>query len=393
MQPIEFIAYYYVSTVYYFLLLLLTWMTVVYYLGSNTQKLLHAETSPAQFATVMLTVAMSFFLGLRQLSRDFGDTIGYANHYNHITQYVPFNFKSEWLWENMQIFCKNVIGMNVHDFFVFVALIYFFGMLICCRILVRKNLWMAMLFFFTALQTYTFATNGIRNGMACSLVLVAIALLTEYRDDNAKKVLAAIIMLIALPIHRSSMLPSLAAFASLYIIKDTKWGIRFWILSIVISLVAGPLVTEFFASIGFDDRFTSYSQREASEELFSRTGFRWDFLLYSIFPVFMIWYLTRRRKFDDRGFNLLANTYLFCNAFWVMVIRASYSNRFAYLSWFLYPLLFVYPLLRMNLWKDQDRKTAIILFFYSGFTFFMFFIYYFGTTGFRGFDQYWWREY
>ena len=75
-----------------------------------------------------------------------------------------------------------------------------------------------------------------------------------------------------------------------------------------------------------------------------------------------------------------------------MVIRASFSNRFAYLSWFIYPLVMAYPLLRMNLWEDQDRKTSLILFAYSGFLFFMFFIYYFGTTGFKGFDLYWWRK-
>ncbi len=392
MQPIEFIAYYYYSTAFYCLFLLLTWMTVVYYLGSNSQKLLHAESSPSQFATFVLTLLMSFFLGLRQLSRDFGDTIGYYHHYEFITEYAPINFRTEWLWENMQIFCKTVLGMNIHDFFVLVALVFFFGMFICSLILTRKNLWMSMLFFFTALQTFTYGTNGIRNGMALSLILVAIALLAEYRNDKSKIALAAIIMLIALPIHRSSALPSVAAFLSLYVIKDTKWGIRFWLLSIVVSLVAGSAVTELFASLGFDDRLTSYSQNEATEELFSRAGFRWDFLLYSIFPVIMIWYVTRRRKFYDPGFNMLANTYMFCNAFWIMVIRASFSNRFAFLSWFMYPLLFTYPLLRMNLWKDQDRKTAIILFFYTGFTFFMFFVYYFGTTGFRGFDQYWWRE-
>ena len=58
-----------------------------------------------------------------------------------------------------------------------------------------------------------------------------------------------------------------------------------------------------------------------------------------------------------------------------MVIRSEQSNRFAYLSWFIYPLVIAYPLLRMNLWDDQDRKLAIILFLYSGFTFFMEFIY------------------
>ena len=390
MQAIEFIEFYYHSTVYYFLFLFLTWATVVYYIGSNGQKILHAESSPSQFAAFVLTLLMAFYLGLRQLARDFGDTIGYANHYRYITEYVTPNLRTEWLWENMQIFCKTVLGMNVHDFFLLVALVFFFGMFICSYIVARKNLWVIMLFFFTALQTYTYGTNGIRNGMALSMILVAVSLLAIH--GTKKKWLAAVIMLIAFCIHRSSILPSFSAFLTLYLVKDTKWGFRFWLASIAISLVAGPLVTQLFASLGFDERFSSYAQKEADEAVFSHSGFRWDFLLYSVFPVYMIWYVTRMRKFQDLGFTIIANTYLFCNAFWIMVIRSSFSNRFAYVSWFLYPIVIAYPLLRMNIWKDQDRKTAIILFFYSGFTFFMFFIYYFGTTGFRGFDQYWWRE-
>jgi hypothetical protein len=106
----------------------------------------------------------------------------------------------------------------------------------------------------------------------------------------------------------------------------------------------------------------------------------------------MIWYVTKYRRFSDPEYTAVANAYLLSNAFWIMVIRAAFSNRFAYLSWFIYPIVIAYPLLRMNVWKDQDRKTTIILFFYSAFTFFMFFIYYFGTTGFRGFDLYWWKD-
>jgi hypothetical protein len=191
------------------------------------------------------------------------------------------------------------------------------------------------------------------------------------------------------------MLPSAAAIASAFIIKDPKLAIRFWLISIAVSLVAGPVVTQFFAALGFDDRMDQYASGGQEQDSISglSAGFRWDFLFYSIWPVMMTWYLTMLRKFKDKTFNVIANTYILCNAFWIMVIRAAFSNRFAYLSWFLYPLVIAYPLFRMNIWKDQDRKTAIIFFLYSIFTFFMFFIYYFGTiSGFRGFNQYWWRN-
>ncbi len=386
MQPIEFIAYYYYSTAYYCLFLVICWLTTIYYVGSNTQKILHSEGSPSQLLAVFLTIVVSFFLGLRQLAGDFGDTIAYANNYYFINQYAPVSLKSEWLFHNLQFFSKTVLGLNVHEFFVLDCLIYFGCMLICSVILLRKNLWLAMLFFFTAFQTYSFATNGLRNGLACSMVLLAMALLATRK----KHFIAVVLMLMAFFIHRSSMLPTAMAVASLFFIKDTKLALRFWYASIVLSLFSGRLFEQFFASLGFDDRMSSYTANETGDVLYS--GFRWDFLLYSAFPVWMIWYVTQYRKFRSPEYSIFANTYLLCNAFWILVIRASFSNRFAYLSWFIYPIVIAYPLMRMNLWKSQDRRTAIIFFFYTGFTFFMFFVYYFGTTGFRGFDQYWWRR-
>lgn len=390
MEPIEFIAPYYYNTAYHFLFLVLCWTTIIYYIGSNGQKMLHSNGSPSQLAAVVLVVVLAFFVGLRQIHPDFGDTRGYSIHYKKITEYREFNIRFEWLWENIQYFCRTVLGMNIHEFFVFCALFYFGCMLVCCWILARKNLWVTILFFFVAFQTFSYAVNGIRNGFACSLILVIISMMAEKKGHLLSWLL---LMFIALSIHRSSMLPSAAALVSYYLIKDTKTGLRFWYASIAISLVAGPLVEQFFSMLGFDDRMSNYTSKgeEYNAQFFSRTGFRWDFLLYSAFPVLMVWYVTRYRRFTSKSYNLIANTYLFCNAFWIMVIRASFSNRFAYLSWFMYPIVIFYPLMRMNLWEDQDRKTAIIFFFYSGFTFFMFFVYYYGTTGFRGFDQYWWR--
>ena len=393
MEPLSIIDAWYYSTAYYILFLFLCWGTTLYYVGSSQQKILHAEGSPMQGAALVLAIALSFYLGLRPPSGSFGDMNMYIHSYvNVINSYVPIGFRSEWLWANLAAFCK-FSGFNVFEFFLIVEIGYIFGMFICSFLLMRKNLWIAVLFFFISFSCYSFGTNGIRNGLGCSLDLVAISL---FALGGAKRPVGVILMFLAMGIHRSTVLPSAAAFASVYFIKDTKTAIRFWIASIAISLVAGQMVENFFAAIGFDDRMDQYAstnQDERSMNQFSATGFRWDFLLYSSFGTIMIWYVTRYRKFTDKVYSIIAITYLLCNAFWIMVIRSAFSNRFAYLSWFLYPVVMAYPLLRMNLWKDQDRKTAIIFFLYSGFTLFMFFIFYFGTSnGFNGFDQYWWRQ-
>lgn len=391
MEPFEFIDPWYYSTFYYMVALVLSWMTVLYYLGSRGQKILYSEGSPMQGVACLLSFLVALFLGLRKLAQEFGDTRGYAAFYSSDLHYWPVDLRTEWLWYNIQVVCKH-IGMNVHEFFLFVAIVYVGGMLFCAVVLMRKNLWLSMVFFLTAFQFFTYGTNGIRNGFACSLELMALSLLS---GSTAKRMWGFLLMFAAMSVHRSTLIPTAGALATLYLVKDTKTALRFWLASIAISLVAGPVVEQLIVSLGLDGRMTGYSMSQNNENVmgyFSHTGFRWDFLLYSSVPVAMIWYTTRYRRFNNPEFTIFANSYLLANAFWIMVIRAAFSNRFAFLSWFMYPVVIAYPLLRMNLWKDQDRKTAIVVFLYTGFTFFMFFIYYFGTTGFRGFDQYWWRK-
>ena len=230
-----------------------------------------------------------------------------------------------------------------------------------------------MIFCLVSFSFYGYAINGLRNGLASSIMMLAIALIT---GNNWEKFLSVVLMLAAYSIHNSIILPILCLLVSCTLIKDTKFAIGFWIASIFLSLIMGNIICDVFSNLGFDDRASYFSDASESEyaEQFSSTGFRFDFLLYSAVPVLMVWYLTVKRSFKDFTYNIIANTYIFANAFWIMVIRATYSNRFAYLSWFLYPIVIAYPLLRMNLWKDQDRKAALILLAYAGFTFIMFLI-------------------
>ena len=395
MSSIDFIEPYFYSTYYYIFFLVICWATILYHVGSSSQKILHAKSSPMQGAAFILSVIITLFFGLRPVSGSFIDTIMYSINFDRITPiYRPISLHTEWLWTNNTVFCKRM-GFNVHEYFFIIAVGYIGGMFVFAWKQMRTNLWLMMLFFLIGFQSYNFGTNGIRNGMACSIELIAFAFLANADESKFSKYFSFFLMFLTLGIHRSTMLPSVAALASYYYIRDTKLAIRFWLLSIALSLVAGPLVEQFFVSLGFDDRMEQYSSVHMTEDMasyFSQTGFRWDFLTYSAAPVAMIWYVTRYRHFTDKAYSIFANTYLLCNAFWIMVIRSTFSNRFAYLSWFIYPIVIAYPLLRMNLWKDQDRRTALIFFLYSGFSFFMFFVYYFGSSGFRGFDIYWWKR-
>ena len=250
-----------------------------------------------------------------------------------------------------------------------------------------------MLFFLSAFSTFTFGTNGIRNGLACSAVTFVFAF--SANKNITQLGFVGIVLVLAFGVHRSISLPIAAFLAASYVIRSPQIAVYFWVASIGISLVAGGAITNFFMGLGFDDRMTSYvTSADQYSDLFASTGFRWDFLAYSAMPVLLTWYVSNkaeneRAKYGDtveemetnvtgagriadthsmKVFNILATTYILANSFWVMVIRASFSNRFAYLSWFLYPIVIAYAVIRLHIWKDQDRKAGLILVLHASFT-------------------------
>ena len=96
------------------------------------------------------------------------------------------------------------------------------------------------------------------------------------------------------------------------------------------------------------------------------TSFRWDFVAYSAMGVAIGAYFLIRRKFEDDYYKWIFNTYLICNAYWILIIRAPYSNRFAQISWFILPLVLIYPFMRERFWVNHERTLAVgILIFYA----------------------------
>lgn len=318
----------------------------------------------------ILGVIFVFWIGNRPISGAyFGDTLSYAIAYNQLEiKTVLISWSSEWVWSWFVLACKSV-GLGVNGFFTLVAAGYVFSVLWAVKKFMPSNPMIGMLFVWSSLMYFTFGVNGLRNGLACHIILLAIAFLLE-----TKYLYGILLCLVAFGIHRSTMLP-IMGIAAAFIIRDVKYAICFWLFSIPLSLVAGGAITSVFASLGFDDRMSGYTNIDNEMSQFSQSGFRWDFLLYSAMPVLMAWYVCIKRQVSDSWYNALCTVYCLCNAFWIIVIRSSFSNRFAYLSWFLYPIIIAYPLVNLAVWNDQDRKTGQILLAYCGFTVFMQLIY------------------
>ena len=176
----------------------------------------------------------------------------------------------------------------------------------------------------------------------------------------------------ALLFHKTLFLPILAYLAT-YFYNNPKFYFKGWLMCIPLSLVLGGVWISLFSSLGFaDDRLSGYLSSSSEEGTFSATGFRWDFLFYSSFGIISGYYYIFVKKISDRFYNHLYGIFTIANAFWVLVITANYSNRFAYLSWFMMAPIISYPMFRYKIWKDQYKTFGIILMLYYLFTYLMF---------------------
>ncbi len=321
----------------------------------------------------LFIVLLTLFLGLRPLSPIFADTMNYAQQYRLIQQGIILNQNaSEWLF-NYLIFLY-AQTTDAEWFFLTIEILYIVPMFVACRRLVEDRAYFLMLFCIGAFSFYTYAVNGLRQGVGCSITMLALTYIGKSKRDN---IIFGILAILALGFHKSVALPLAAAVYSLFY-KNPQRLFFFWIVSIGISLVAGGAVENIFSGLGFDDRVQNYLGDNAVLDegaVFSRTGFRWDFLLYSAMPILLGWYVVIKRELMDDYYYVLLTTYILSNAFWVMIIRAPFSNRFAYLSWFLYPIVLAYPLMQFPVFNQRhSQKAAMILIAHFGFTFLMWMI-------------------
>lgn len=370
----EYAIYYY--PVFLFIVFTFTIVQFLYLDARNTYSLLNKQKS--QIWMILFLFSFIWLVGLRPITSlgGFGDTINYAWNYSHMTisNRVPtWHDGGEWFFNWIMYRCSKT--MEVKYFFLIIEIIYIIPVYLACRRLIKQNSTILMLFCLGAYSFFSYSVNGIRNGAACSLIILAI---TYIQGNLVNKIVCFLLCISAYFIHHSTALPILAMWFT-YLFPRPKPMFYFWILSIFISYYFGDPISNYISSLGFDERMTSYitgAQMEETMEIFSHTGFRWDFLIYSAMPVMLGWYLLFKRRIKvDLNYTLLLGTYIYSNAFWLMVIRASYSNRFAYLSWFIYPLVLAYPLLKFPIWKKkQGLRTGLILLAHFGFTFFMWII-------------------
>ena len=316
---------------------------------------------------LILLFALILYLGMRPVDGIFGDTVNYNKAFTKYAHGGNIGNEADYGWHVFMKFMSQMV--SIHVFFTLCAFLYIYPLYRISKNLFSKYWYYAFLMFVVSFSFYTYAVNGIRNGVALSLFLWGLS----YRHN---KLIMAFFFLIATMFHKTALLP-IFAFLATYLYNDPKVYFKGWLACIPASLVLGNVFIVLFSSLGFgDDRLSGYLTSQADAGTFASSGFRWDFLFHSAFAVFAGWYFIYKKQFHDPLYNRLLNTYLICNGFWVLVIRANYTNRFAYLSWFMMALIIIYPFLKQRFFKNQHAMIGRVILFYFGFTYAMYYVYY-----------------
>jgi hypothetical protein len=350
---------YYTPIYFHFLLLV---VLVMFYQSTIVPMEASENLNRKNQIGIFLLIAVLAYMGLRPISFVFGDMGIYAREfkmfvYGKIPEYET-NILFEFIMYNF-----SQLG-SAEAFFFFCAMLYIIPLYYVSKSLFKDYWYYSFLILITSFSFWAFGTNGIRNGIATSLFLFALT-----RKNFTLQILIFVAIVF---IHKSSMLIILSFFLVKYI-KDPKLYFAFWSLAIPLSLALGGFWEAFFLGLGFGEeaKLDAYLGEfdQANEGVVLKTGFRWDFLLYSASGIFAAWYYTIKRGFKDEYYLQLVNMYLFLNGLWILVIRSNYSNRFAYLSWFMLGLIIIYPLLKNKLFDNQHAVVGRIIAIYFLFTY------------------------
>lgn len=219
---------------------------------------------------------------------------------------------------------------NERGFFVSCGLISVLLLIFTAKY-ISKKYW--ILFFIShaaSLYYWNYNVYGIRQGLASSIFLYAIFVKKWWWK--------LLLMIVALGIHFSIILPILGYICTVFVRRVYKSFYIVWILVIPISYFFGSKI-EYIISLFVPDKRAGYLTRHDMD----RQGFRLDMIAYSFVLIAISYYFIYIEKIKDKTYQRIVNLFIFTNTIFLFLIRVNHAHRFAYLSWFLASLVVFYP--------------------------------------------------
>lgn len=352
------------SSLYQPIYLFLIFVLTAFFVQQYSQRTLANEDRRTAYRkfSIVLALGLILFIGFRPISRVFVDMITYDFTYSQLMG-ESFYFDSEvdnLFYDNWFAYMAS-LNVPVRVFFVVVAFVYFGMMWFACNKLFPRDTIIAFLTCLAAFSTFSYATNGIKAGMATSIFLVALAY-------NEKTLISILLAIFTYGMHHSMALV-ITAYLVTYCIRNPKYYFVVWVVAFCIA----ALRITYFQYL-----FANFTDEHGAEYLLSteNSGFRLDFIIYSAVPVIVGYILIFKYKIASKTYNLLLSLYMLTNSLWMLCMYSSFTNRISYLSWFLYPIVLLYPFLNLYWSNRQAVYLRYVVWGHLVFTLFMNIIYY-----------------
>ena len=372
MPVIDFIPPSWFASIFQWMLLLLVLSMSFQYASGRIYT--PSGCSRANHLCLFLLLILLIGVGCRPVSYYFGDTINYAasfqtsiNSGNADWWGRLLSLKGEFLFASINDFC--VQYGNIHLMFFIFGVIYIGGQYLFTRRLLGKYWFTGMLAMVSMIDYWGFAINGIRNGAAASIMMLALSF-------RHKPLIATFLAFLSFGVHKSMILLGVAAILA-HCYKNNKFYLGLWGTSIALSLVAGGTISNLLGNSflsAADARLTTYVAYAQNAEMmkqFSSMGFRPDFLLYSFIPIAVGYWYLNIKKVQDESYLWWLNIYIITNSFWILMMYSFSSNRFAVLSWFMAGFILMYPFFKYNFIHRQGKYAAYVLLIWYVFDFYI----------------------
>lgn len=203
----------------------------------------------------------------------------------------------------------------------------------------RRNVILIVVLYLSLPALYSLGSNVIRHGVSVSFLLIGTAFLLKGR------LLAAVLCSgLAVLMHASAVIYIVACIVAL------TMSMRMLITAAAIAALAavvGGGLHHIDGLLGIDavgmlvgDRFDIYMQWSGHRY---RTGFRFDFFLYSAVPVVLVWLTTKGKITELSKYapnkSLLLKVYLALSVAFFLSFSYPYSDRVGVFSWILIPII------------------------------------------------------
>ena len=310
----------------------------------------------AVLTTVLLALFCVCVFGNRPVE-PYTDTYVYVSHLNRYKNDIDIGIgfipSKDIAWDSFVRLAAH-LNMSEKQFLFCSALLFLVPIFIAFYRLFESEMLLPFLLLYSCFFFWALGTNIMRTGVGLSFFLLGIS----YKDNIKGGFLCFIVSIL---FHLSFILPVCVWMLFKYTRMDMKYTIAVWCLSLILAyLNIGALnrLLQFINNPTVNERIGDYLNFGITSY---STGFRFDFILFSLFFGGLGLFL-RKKMYTDRFYDTVLKSYIIINAFFLLAINIPFSDRFAVLSWVLIPVICTYPLIKSR-YPYWEYMTLFLSFF------------------------------